>query len=242
MRKYQGKGIVLSRSFFGESDMYVQFLTKEWGVISALARAARKSKRRYVGGLDLFCHDELLLRGDPRERPYLIELSVLNSFEGLRSHLDRMLAAGKITQWVRKLVLTATPMPRLYSLLGQTLALIEQEEDPERVETLSLVFRMKLLAQLGLMPQLLSCVRCESLVQFPAVFDVAAGGASCQACQKPTEENYSLQKEDQVLMEHAERTRFAAWEETQLPTRRLRPVLSLITQFASFHGHTRLPV
>ena len=47
------KGIVLSHEDFGEADRYIQFFTKDWGMITVLARSARKSKRRYVGGLDL---------------------------------------------------------------------------------------------------------------------------------------------------------------------------------------------
>src|SRR5580658_6934041 len=93
---FSSRAIVLSRESFGESDCYVQFYTKNWGLISTLAKAAKKSKRRYVGGLDLFCHDEIFLRGDPKDRPYLLELTVLNSFPLLRDDLEKMLAAGKI--------------------------------------------------------------------------------------------------------------------------------------------------
>ncbi len=127
------KGIVLSRENFGEADRYVQFFTRDWGMITVLARSARKSKRRYVGGLDIFCHDEISVRGAPhrqarghsKERPYLIELTVLNAFIGLRDSLERVATAGKIVQWVRKLADAATPMPGIYSVLGMTLALLE---------------------------------------------------------------------------------------------------------------------
>src|SRR6476660_8409794 len=103
------KGIVLSRENFGEADRYVQFFTLDWGMITVLARSARKSQRRYVGGLDIFCHDEIFVRstprgankGQPKDRPYLAELTVLNSFIGLRDRLERLTAAGKIVQWVR---------------------------------------------------------------------------------------------------------------------------------------------
>ena len=56
---YSSKGIVISVENFGEADRYIQFFTKDWGMITTLDKSARKSKRRYVGGLDLFCHDEI---------------------------------------------------------------------------------------------------------------------------------------------------------------------------------------
>ncbi len=84
------------------------------------ARQGRQEEQTKVrGGLDIFCHDEIFLRGDPKERPYLVELSVLNSFTGLRDDLEKMLTAGKAIQWVKKLADAATPMPGIYSLLGQ---------------------------------------------------------------------------------------------------------------------------
>src|SRR4051812_43992050 len=126
---FKSRAIVLSRENFGEADRYLQLFTRDWGVISVLAKSARKSKRRYVGGMDLFCHIEIVLRGEPRAHPYLVELSVLNAFTGLRDDYDRMMTAGKVVQWVRKLSNTAVTMPGVYSLLGQTLALMEKETD-----------------------------------------------------------------------------------------------------------------
>src|SRR4051812_43757292 len=122
------RAIVLSRENFGEADQYITFFTLKWGLISVLARSARKSKRRYVGGLDLFCHDEIFVRGNPRERPYLTELVVLNTFLGLRDHLEKLMIAGKVVQWVKRMADATNPLPGVYVLLGQTLALLEKEK------------------------------------------------------------------------------------------------------------------
>ena len=88
------KAIVISTESFGEADMYIQFFTQKWGMVTALAKSAKKSKKRYVGGLDLFCHNEIFLRGDVKDRPYLTELTVLNSFTGIRDSLDKMKRSG----------------------------------------------------------------------------------------------------------------------------------------------------
>ena len=114
--KSSSRAIVLHRENFGEADQYIQLFTQTWGMITVLARSARKSRRRYVGGLDLFCHDEIFIKGDPRGRPYLTELSVLNSFMGIRDDLHRMVAAGAAVQWIRKLADATTPMPEISSL------------------------------------------------------------------------------------------------------------------------------
>lgn len=239
------KAIVLSREPFGEADLYVQFLTKKWGVITTLAKSARKSKRRYVGGLDIFCHDEIFLRGVPKERAYLNELVVLNAFTGIRDDLDKVMVAGKAVQWIRKLADIASPMPGVYSLLGQTLSLIEKEGDPVRLELLGLVFKLKLLSQLGLKPRLDACVRCGQTTPADAVFDMEAGGLLCRACASKSGssvERLRLGLDERAFLDVADRFRLTAWDDITFPKDRGHQLSRLVTRFASFHTHVRLPV
>ncbi|NBT57521.1 DNA repair protein RecO [bacterium] len=241
--RHASKAIVLSVEKFGEADCYVRFLTQKWGVISTLAKSARKSKKRYVGGLDLFCHDEIFLRGDPKDRPYLLELDVINSFPGIREHLDKLMIAGKAVQWIKKLADVPTPMPQLYSLLGQTLALIEQENDLERLELLTLVFKLKLLGVLGLSPQVDKCTRCEGPLDPTTRFDLNAGGAVCNQCPKESLSSHLfLETEQRVILKNAEQLKLATWAGFTPDLFQVLPLTRLLTQFASFHTHMKLPI
>lgn len=238
------KAIVLSYENFGEADRYIQFLTKDWGIISALAKAARKSKRRYVGGLDLFCHDEIQIRGAPNKRPYLVELTVLNAFLGIRSDLDRTFTAGKIVQWVKKLAEPSTPVPAIYSLLGQTLALIERETNPERMELLALVFKLKLLSCMGLSPRIESCVRCDGN-EGRMLFDIELGGLVCAACsggRHGVSDRLFLEREEELFLQGTELFRLAAWNGLEFPVASSQRLNRLVTQFTSFHTHVKLPL
>jgi len=210
-------------------------------MITVLARSARKSKRRYIGGLDIFCHDEIFIKGDPRGRPYLTELAVLNSFPLLRDNLEKMLAAGKMVQWVRKLADATTPMPAVYSLLGQTLALIEKEDNSERLELMGLVFRLKLLDQLGLKPRVEACVKCGNAETPEVIFEVESGGVVCRNCSTNAMDRLALGQEERRFLDLADRFRLTAWPQLQFPLQKTRHLLSLITQFASFHTHLKLP-
>lgn len=240
----KGRALVVSLEDFGEADRYVRFYTKDWGLISALAKSARKSKRRYVGGLDLFCHNEITLRGDPREKPYLVELTVLNSFQLIRENLDKMLLAGKITAWVKKLADTATPMPGIYSLLGQSLSLIESEPNVERLELLGLIFKLKLLSQLGLKPRFDACARCESLDDIEGIFDLSAGGILCRVCSPKANalETSMLSPEHRKFLRVADEIRLTQWEQIRFSSEPLPFLSRVVTQFASFHTHVRLPL
>lgn len=237
------RGIVLSKEAFGEADLYIQFLTRDWGVVSLLAKSARKSKRRFVGGLDLFCHDEIFVKGEPRERGLLLELSVLNSFTGIRDHLERSLTAGKITQWTKRLLGQGVPQPSLYSLLGQSLALIEKESDEARLDLLALVFKNKLLMELGLRPRFDQCAKCDSPIEEEPLFDIASGGMLCQACSGRSHfsEFFKIQKEERRFLEYVTEVKLSQVTTIQFPAPKVAYLSRLLTQFASFHTHLRLP-
>jgi len=238
------KAIVISRESFGEADKYVQFLTQQWGVISVLAKSARKSKRRYVGGLDLFCHDEIFVRGDPHKKPYLLELTVLNSFTGLRDRYEKLIAAGKAVQWIKKLANLSTPLPNIYSLLGQTLALMEKENEETRLDLINLIFRMKLLSQLGFKPRVQSCTRCEKALEPFTFFDMQAGGSLCLACSqgRSLTEALELNEEERTFLHDAEHFKFSQWPLLQFSPNKTNKLTHLVTQFASYHTHVKLLV
>jgi DNA repair protein RecO (recombination protein O) len=242
--RHSSRAIVLSTEDFGEADRYVQFLTARWGVISTLAKSARKSKRRYVGGLDLFCHDEIFLRGEPKEHAYLVELKVLNSFPAIREDLDRVFVAGKAVQWIKKLLQPGHPQPAIYSLLGQTLALIEKETIPYRLELLALLFKMKLLAELGLKPRVEGCVKCGTLEEGNYSFDMEAGGVLCSACliKYRTQDAIRIDAMTRSFMHQAEDLKLTLWPQIQLEEDCTRFLSRLVTQFASYHTHIPLPL
>ena len=237
------KAIVLGKENFGEADRYVIFYTKEWGIIHALAKSARKSKKRYVGGLDLFCHDEISVRGNPGERPYLLELVVLNSFAGIRESLEKLLVAGRIVQWIRKLA-TAGAQPQVFSLLGQTLALIEKEPEESRIEFLHFIFRMKLLRYLGFSPRCTTCLRCGGSIDgLGALFDIPAGGALCVHCRpRNHDETLHLDPMEWSLLQAADQIRLTQFGTVSPPSSPPDRLLRLTTQFACYHTQVRLPV
>ncbi len=237
------KAIVISHSDFGEADRYVQFLTQKWGMITVLAKSARKSRRRYAGGLDLFCHDEISLRGEPKGTPYLNELTVLNSFPILRDNLDKLLMAGKVTQWVKRLADTTNPMPEVYSLLGQTLSLIEKEQNLERLDLLNLVFKLKLLLHLGLKPSVDDCVKCEAPAS-RGYLDIEAGGVVCPNCSPNhfIQDYLVLAEEDRRFIDEGDALRLTRWTDTEFPRPNTMRLVRLMTQFAQYHTHLKLPI
>ena len=230
----KSRAIVISYSHFGEADKYVQFLTQRWGMVTAIAKSARKSRRRYAGGLDLFCHNEVFFRGDPKGTPYLNELTVLNSFQKLRADLDKILLAGRLVHWVKKLADTHDPIPDVYSLLGQSLTLIERETRTERLEMLALVFKLKLLSCLGVKPQL-NPKRSGLRTHY---FSIESGSLVDHQGQS----GHPLSEIERNLLFQSESMKLTQWESYEFALPLVDRLSRLMTQFASYHHQVPLPL
>jgi len=182
-RSVKLSGVVVGTVDYGESDRVVTLLTVERGKISAFARGARVSRRRFGGALEPFT----LLAAEARERRgsdllSLDSVAVVRAFGGIREDLARIACASYACELARELVREAEPHPALFDLLVDYLGRLEAA--PARPSALR-AYELGALGAVGLMPCLSSCARCggplaAGAVRFP--FDPAEGGAVCAAC------------------------------------------------------------
>jgi DNA repair protein RecO (recombination protein O) len=174
--------IVLRTVDYGEADRVVTLFTRDVGKLSALARGARKSVRRFGAALGLFGVGEAVLRDKPQA-----DLLGLERFDGARGFPSLMADVAKVAhggyacEVVRELVPLRQAEPHVFELLVTFFAALEA--GPARAETLR-IFELALLDALGLRPELGSCVACDSddLGMPGDVFDVRRGGVVCAHC------------------------------------------------------------
>jgi DNA repair protein RecO (recombination protein O) len=175
--------IVLRTVDYGESDRVATFLTREEGKLSAFARGARASRRRFGGALEPFT----LLVAEARIRAAsdllgLDSVSVLRGHGGIRSDLARIACAGYAAELSRELVRDREPHVELFDLLAAYLDLLDRS--PARPAALR-AFELGALRAAGLSPRLDACAGCGAALD-PAErtlrFDPGQGGLLCRAC------------------------------------------------------------
>ena len=84
MRHLSETGIVLSLRLVRESDLILSLLTKEKGKLVAIAPGARRSRKRFPGGIDLFDFGNFEL-STPKTEGQLYVLDGISGKEGLLS-------------------------------------------------------------------------------------------------------------------------------------------------------------
>ena len=172
--------VVLRTVDYGERDRVVTLFSRERGKLSAFARGARSSRRRFGGALEPFT----LLSVEVAERGgdlwVLESASVDRGFGAVRGDLTRIACASYAVELARELVRDAEPHDDLFASLVDYLAALDLA--PARPWDLRR-FELDALRAAGLQPSLDGCARCgrpagEGILRF----DPAEGGVLCAAC------------------------------------------------------------
>lgn len=184
------RAIVLGVVDYGESDRIVTLLGREEGKVSAFARGARASKKRFAGALSPF--HLLSVRLVPRRGELfgLASCSVEETFLGLRESLEAIALAGYATELCRELCRDREPHPELFDRLEAYFsALARGAIRPED----RLAFELGALTEAGFAPRLDACVRCAGSAEGGnARFFPGQGGLLCGRCALTAGEGIAL--------------------------------------------------
>ena len=163
MANVQCEAIVLRVLEFGESDRIVHLLTPEWGRVTAIAKGAKRSRKRFAGTLDLFHRLRVQLeRRRPTSMVRLEHTRLLESHPALRTDPRRFALASYLIELIDRLATEgdgAGEAARVYRAALATLASLTTLPPDAGTQVL---LELRLLAVLGLRPELARCVRCGS--------------------------------------------------------------------------------
>ena len=180
-RVEQAAALVLRAVDFGEADRVLTLLTRELGLVSAMARSARNSKRRFAGALEGFSVIHVELAPSRGALSRLLAARVTRAFPTLLTNLAALEAAGALLRLARPLVPERVPEPELFDGLVEALEQLDQGAAPRPLQVCS---QARMLAQTGFAPMLTACVSCgrEPHAGQATLLSVARGGIVCRAC------------------------------------------------------------
>jgi DNA repair protein RecO (recombination protein O) len=171
--------IVLKVTPYSETSRIVRLLTRDHGLLSALARGARRAKSPVGAGLDLFALGAAMVRTKAQS-----DLHTLSGFDLVRGHphvaddVARFGAASALAELALKCV-PAEPHAEVFHSLADGLdALDRAAEDVADAAALSACWR--LVVALGFEPALDRCAVCGVPAEGAVTFSAAQGGALCR--------------------------------------------------------------
>ncbi len=194
MRSHETYAVVLGARDMGESDLLVELLARDSGRIVGVAKAAKKSKRRFVNTFDLG-HVIRVKYYLPRGRDlFLIEdASLINPHGKLAVDLRSMAYAAFVIELIRELSPETQQSTDLFETAALFLSLVDERGSRE---DLLWLFVLRILKISGIAPLFSACVGCGCHMVDAAdrCFVPESGGLVCGRCLAPRDRTVMLSR------------------------------------------------
>ena len=173
-------GVVLRTTPLRESDLLVVLFTDRHGRVTAVARGARRSRRRFTGALSLLVLARYQLGRRPRGELWGLDAAeVVREWTRLSSDVVAVAHASYVAELVEALLPPEAPEPEVLDLIVALWdALAAGGPSPGALRAVEI----ELLDLVGHRPAIDRCAACGGELGDGAVFDPRRGGAICRRC------------------------------------------------------------
>jgi DNA repair protein RecO (recombination protein O) len=147
-------GLILRTRPLTETSLIVHWLTPQFGRLTTVAKGALRPKSPFRGKLDVFYLAEFSFsRSQRSELHNLREVNLRATHSRLRQELASLQQAAYCAGLIEQTTETETPLPAIFDLLQRFLdALVAHLPQTQTI----FAFELKLLAELGLQPDMAS--------------------------------------------------------------------------------------
>lgn len=202
MANIKDTGFLLRKIPYSESSLILKAYTREHGLVSFMAKGAKRQNSRLHGLLEPVIHLQFLFPGHSRrEIRILSDVALLQDFPGVREDIVKQSLAQSYGEVILKYMPDEARAPDFHDLLLSASGRLEAAPANRRaLETLFAAYLLDFCRLSGFQPQFRFCVRCESRVYGPGsgpgaavatgqtiAFEVDQGGPICNRCQRADE-------------------------------------------------------
>lgn len=183
MPVYSDEAVVLRTRKLAEADRIITLLTREHGVVRAVAKGVRRTSSKFGARLEPFTHVDLQLYEGRNLDTITQAVTKAPYGAAIGSDYERYTAASVMLETAERLVVEERqPALQQYLLLvGALRAMAGAEHKPGDILA---SFLLRSLAAAGYAPSFDGCARC-GVVGPHAAFHPAAGGMLCSDCRLP---------------------------------------------------------
>jgi DNA repair protein RecO (recombination protein O) len=231
------EAVVLHAFDYLESSRIVRLLTRDAGLRAGLAKGARRSQRRFGGGLDLFAQGTAFLHTKAGR-----DLDTLSAFEDARarpalaSDLERFAGAETIAEIALRFAPDDADVELFDAVTAALDAVAAAPAAGAREATLAGAWRI--VTALGFAPTMDACAECGAPLAGDALFSQNAGGVLCVRCARMAAGGRRLPD--------AARSAIAGWTSgkraPELDDAESRAHQRLLREFLGYHVHDGRPL
>ncbi|WP_280414487.1 DNA repair protein RecO [Nocardia carnea] len=181
MQLYRDHAVVLRQHKLGEADRIVTLLTRQHGVVRAVAKGVRRTKSKFGARLEPFAYVDIQLYPG-RTLDTVTQVHTVEAFAtAIVADYGRYTTACAVLETAERLAgEERAPVPRLHTLTAGALRAIAAGDRPH--ELVLDAFLLRAMDYAGWAPAIDECARCATPGPHRA-FHIGAGGAVCVHCR-----------------------------------------------------------
>ena len=172
-------GIVIGRRDIGENNVFLDILTKDYGVIEATAHGIKKLTSRNAASACLFSYSRFCLNRNSL-RYSLNSAEPIYNFFKLSSDLKLFRLAIYFSDLVKFTGASEQNSDELLEFF--LISLYQLEKGKTSPELIKAIFELRVCGMLGFMPDLRACCECSCYQHEKMHFDFEESNIICDAC------------------------------------------------------------
>jgi DNA repair protein RecO (recombination protein O) len=238
MHGFSTPAVLLRRIDFGDYDVIVTLFSRRQGKISAIAKSAKRSTKRFSGILELFSVlDVVCSSGRGKGLPVLQEAVLIHPFSKIRADILKTASASYWAEMMNEWTEAGVKLIEHYDLLIHVLTALNADEAP--AGALNILFQMRFLTLSGYAPDLSGCSNCrvplEKIQEASIRFDLKRGGLLCSRCASGAQAKLSLHKGTIKQLQWIKRRELKTADRLRLTPQAITEGQNLLEAFGPYH-------
>lgn len=234
--EFSDTALVLQLGTFREANIWLRLLSPERGLFSAFAFGGSRSRRRFVGCLDVFNEIGVRVSGSSRNSYLALREGVLlNGVARLRNDWFRYGTAVNCARFLQCFGVGSDGAAESHFLMRQTLTLLENADDPPKL--LPLFFRLRLAFDQGYALRTSGCHVCGAAFAGQRAWLVLGEGRIvCHACSRREQgQRLPLCAESMGVFEAVRSLVPSSWDAISLSGAAMRETARAVDGFIQYH-------
>lgn len=179
------KGIVTKIVNYSDNDKILTLITAEYGKIQVFCKGAQKLKSALLASTEFLAFSDFVLYEGNSDMYRLSSAEIIEVFYNLRIDIDKLLYATTMSQIMNDVCLEGDLCYKKLQLFLNTLYTLSETD--KNVDFVFSVFEIRLLALLGFVPRLGTCLGCGKNVadiKDGKFFSIKDNGVKCEICSR----------------------------------------------------------
>jgi len=225
------EGFVIKRYNFRETSLIATLYTSGFGKIRGIFKGFYTRKREFSSPLNPCSLNEFVFYPKKSEIWLVSHVDLIRDYDFLRKDTAKAHSAWLFCHFVDKVMQLWDTNTFVFSLLGQCLSALEQENNLKIIY----IFLIKFFTYAGFKPELNHCLSCKNLLEGEHFFSISQGGFVCPRCRGQSRNIRSISLEASRSLAYIQNTDFSLVYRLNISKACEEELLLILKEYMSYH-------